>query len=90
MSDETPRLFLLPISAAAPGALYDQIVTGLKREISEGRLMPGASLPSFRQLAADLMVSLMGDAGKHARFAVGVSGLPFGVAVEVDATFELK
>ena len=59
MSDESPRLFLPPISAAAPGALYDQIVTGLKREISEGRLVPGASLPSFRQLAADLMVSLI-------------------------------
>ena len=59
MSDASSRLFLPPISAAAPGALYDQIVTGLKREISEGRLVPGASLPSFRQLAADLMVSLI-------------------------------
>ena len=59
MSAELPRLFLPPISAAAPGALYDQIVTGLKREISEGRLLPGMPLPSFRQLAADLMVSLI-------------------------------
>lgn len=59
MSDDVPRLYLPPISAAAPGALYDQIVTGLKREISEGRLLPGSALPSFRQLAADLMVSLI-------------------------------
>ena len=59
MSDGSPRLFLPPISAAAPGALYDQIVIGLKREISEGRLLPGMPLPSFRQLAADLMVSLI-------------------------------
>ncbi len=46
--------------------------------------------PKVANGASDLMVNLMGDAGKHARFAVGVSGLPFGVAVEVDATFELK
>jgi enamine deaminase RidA (YjgF/YER057c/UK114 family) len=46
--------------------------------------------PKVANGASDLMVGLMGDAGKHARFAVGVSGLPFGVAVEVDATFELK
>lgn len=45
--------------------------------------------PKVANGASDLMVNLMGDAGKHARFAVGVSGLPFGVAVEVDATFEL-
>ena len=46
--------------------------------------------PKVANGASDMMVNLMGDAGKHARFAVGVSGLPFGVAVEVDATFELK
>lgn len=45
--------------------------------------------PKVANGASDLMVNLMGDNGKHARFAVGVSGLPFGVAVEVDATFEL-
>lgn len=53
------RLLLPPISSAAPGALYEQIMDGLKREISAGRLRPGASLPSFRQLAADLMVSVI-------------------------------
>lgn len=46
--------------------------------------------PKVANGASDMMVALFGDAGKHARFAVGVSGLPFGVAVEVDATFELK
>ena len=46
--------------------------------------------PKVANGASDMMVNVMGDAGKHARFAVGVSGLPFGVAVEVDATFELK
>jgi enamine deaminase RidA (YjgF/YER057c/UK114 family) len=35
--------------------------------------------------ASDLMVALFGDAGKHARAAVGVPVLPLGAAVEVDA-----
>ena len=40
--------------------------------------------------ASDLMVAVLGDAGKHARFAVGAPSLPLGVAVEIDAVFELQ
>ena len=40
--------------------------------------------------ASDLMVKVFGDAGRHARSAVGVSSLPFGVAVEVEAIFEIR
>lgn len=40
--------------------------------------------------ASDLMVEVFGDAGKHARAAVGSGSLPRGVAVEVDAIFEVK
>lgn len=39
--------------------------------------------------ASDLMVEVFGDAGKHARFAVGAVSLPRGVSVEVDAIFEI-
>lgn len=39
--------------------------------------------------ASDLIVAAMGDAGKHARTAVGVAQLPRGVPVEVDAIFEI-
>lgn len=39
--------------------------------------------------ASDLMAEVFGDAGKHARFAVGASSLPLGIAVEVDAIFEI-
>ncbi len=51
--------WLPAISPAAPGALYQQIVDDLKREISEGRLAAGAPLPSFRKLAEDLLVSVI-------------------------------
>lgn len=46
--------------------------------------------PKIANGVSDMMVNIFGDAGKHARFAVGVSGLPFGASVEVDATFELS
>ena len=40
--------------------------------------------------ASDLMADVFGEAGRHARFAVGVPVLPLGVAVEVDGLFEIK
>lgn len=46
--------------------------------------------PKVANGVSDMMVAVFGDAGKHARAAVGVASLPFGVAVEVDATFELN
>lgn len=39
--------------------------------------------------ASDLMVQVMGDAGRHARSAVSAASLPLGVAVEIEAIFEL-
>lgn len=39
--------------------------------------------------ASDLMVELLGEAGRHARSAVGVAALPLGVAVEIEAVFAL-
>lgn len=59
MSDRAPSWTLPLISPAAPGALYEQIIEGIQREISAGRLRPGDALPSFRQLATDLMVSVI-------------------------------
>jgi len=59
MPPERKKFILGPISPAAPGTLYQQIVDGLKREVSEGRLKPGAALPSFRVLAEDLLVSVI-------------------------------
>ena len=59
VTNDRKSLWLGPISPAAAGTLYQQIVDRLKREVSEGRLKPGAALPSFRQLAEDLLVSVI-------------------------------
>ncbi|WP_029066352.1 RidA family protein [Labrenzia sp. DG1229] len=40
--------------------------------------------------ASDFLVEAMGDKGRHARAAVSAASLPFGVAVEIDAVFEIE
>jgi GntR family transcriptional regulator len=59
MTERSKSWLIGPISPAAGGALYQQIVDHLKREISEGRLKPGSALPSFRQFAEELLVSVI-------------------------------
>ena len=39
--------------------------------------------------ASNLMVEAFGEAGRHARFAVGTSALPLGCLVEIDGVFEI-
>lgn len=40
--------------------------------------------------ASDLLVELLGEIGRHARSAVGAPSLPLGVAVEIEAIFEIS
>ena len=40
--------------------------------------------------ASDLFIDVLGQAGRHTRMAVGVSALPYDVAVEVEGTFEVR
>ncbi len=53
------------------------------------------SAPNFGQLpmvvngASDLFAAVLGENGKHARFAVGVAQLPLDAAVEVEGIFEI-
>jgi len=46
--------------------------------------------PKIANGASELMVAVFGEAGKHARSAVGVPVLPLGAAVEVDAIVAVK
>ncbi|KPA98354.1 MULTISPECIES: RidA family protein [Pseudomonas] len=55
-----------------------------------------AASPDFKRQgvvangASNLLVNVLGEKGRHARTAIGVSSLPSGVAVEIDAIFELQ
>ena len=46
--------------------------------------------PKVLNGASDLLVAVLGERGRHARFAVGASSLPLGAAVEIDAVFEIR
>lgn len=46
--------------------------------------------PKVANGASELMVALFGDAGRHARSAVGVPVLPLGAAVEIDAIVAVR
>ncbi|MDT8320307.1 MAG: RidA family protein [Xanthomonadales bacterium] len=66
----------------------------VKRVLKLGGFVNGApdfvSQPQVLNGASDLMVEVFGDAGRHARSAVGVTSLPLGVAVEIDGIFEIE
>src|ERR1700733_12945784 len=59
MPEMPPNVSLGPISPAASGPLYQQIVDGIKREVLANRLTAGSALPSYRALAEQLLVSLI-------------------------------
>jgi enamine deaminase RidA (YjgF/YER057c/UK114 family) len=40
--------------------------------------------------ASDLFTALYGDAGKHARSAIGMFVLPFGIPVEIEMVVEVE
>jgi enamine deaminase RidA (YjgF/YER057c/UK114 family) len=54
------------------------------------------SAPQFNQqtpvmnAASDLLIAIMGERGRHARFVVGCSSLPFDLAVEIEGIFEIE
>ncbi|MCF5724301.1 RidA family protein [Pseudomonas syringae] len=78
------------------GQLSEALGDDLSRLVRTQRLgVFIASSADFKQQSAvangasNLLVNALGDKGRHVRTAVGVSSLPAGVAVEVDAIFEL-
>ncbi len=46
--------------------------------------------PKVANGASDLLVNLYGEAGRHARSAVGMGSLPFGMPVEIEMIVEVK
>lgn len=88
---EAAQLCALMVVAQAKAALGD--LSRVARIVKLGVFVnsdPGfGDQPAVANGASDLMVALFGDAGKHARAAVGVAALPLHAAVEVDAIIEI-
>ena len=80
---------LSQISAAVDGDL-ERVVRVVKLG---GFVQAGpdfVAIPAVINGCSDMMVEVFGDAGKHARSAVGVYKLPLGFAVEIDAIVEIR
>ena len=80
---------LAQMKVACDGNL-DRVVRCVKLGIFVNGDVDFKGHPAVANGASDLIAEVFGDAGKHARAAVGSGSLPFGVAVEVDAIFEIK
>src|SRR6478736_7782254 len=77
-------LMLLAQIKAALGSL-DRVERIVKLGVFVNSAGSFTDQPKVANGASDLMVEVFGEAGKHARSAVGVPVLPLGAAVEVDA-----
>lgn len=74
----------------ACGGDLDRVVRCVKLTGFVNAVAGFANHPEVVNGASDLMVEVFGEAGRHARAAVGAGSLPRNVAVEVDAVFEIK
>ena len=85
------ELCAINLLAQAQAAIGD--LTRIKRVVKIQGFV--ASTPEFTEQhlvingASDLLVAVLGDAGRHARAAVGMAALPLNAAVEIDAIMEI-
>lgn len=75
---------------AALGGDLDRVVRVVKLNGFVNCAPDFVQQPQVMNAASELMVAAFGEAGRHARSAVGVASLPFGVAVEIDGVFEVR
>jgi enamine deaminase RidA (YjgF/YER057c/UK114 family) len=88
---EAARLCAINILAQAKAALGD--LDAVARVVRLGGFFNVAgsfdALPQAMNGASDLMASVFGEKGRHARTTVGVAHLPLNVMAEVEALFEI-
>ena len=82
-------LMILAQAKAALGSL-DRVTQVVKLGAFVSSTADFTDQPKVANGASDLMADVFGDAGRHARAAVGVPVLPLGAAVEVDAVLAVK
>jgi enamine deaminase RidA (YjgF/YER057c/UK114 family) len=90
---QAARLCALNILAIVKNALggdLDRILRCVRLGAFINSVEDFTQQPQVANGASDLVVQVLGDAGRHARTAVGVNVLPGNVAVEVDAIFEVR
>ncbi len=79
---------LAQVKAACGGDL-DRVTRCVKLSVFVNAVPGFTQHPEVANGASDLMVDVFGDAGKHARAAMGAGSLPRNVACEIEAIFEI-
>jgi enamine deaminase RidA (YjgF/YER057c/UK114 family) len=89
---EAARLTALSMLASLEQELGDlDRVTGWVKALGLVNCAPGFNVtPAVINGFSDLVVELWGDAGRHARSAIGAAELPFDMSVEVEAITEVS
>ena len=82
-------IMLLAQMKAALGSL-DRVEKVVKLGVFVNSTPSFTDQPKVANGASELMQEVFGEAGRHARSAVGVAVLPLGVAVEVDAIVAVR
>ena len=87
---ETCALGLLAQVKAAVGGDWSRVVRAVKLVGFVNSTPDFTEQPQVVNGASNLLVAALGDAGRHARSAVSAGALPLGVAVEIEAVFEIR
>lgn len=83
-------MMLLAQVAKALGGSLDRVERVVKLGVFVNSAADFTGQPAVANGASELMVRVFGEAGKHARSAVGVPTLPLGAVVEVDAVIAVR
>jgi len=81
---------LLAQLKAACGGDIDRLVRVVKLNGFVNSTQDFTQQPAVINGCSDFFAEALGDKGAHARAAVSTPSLPFGVAVEIDAIFQIK
>ncbi len=81
---------LLAQVRAACGGDLDRLVRAVKLTGFVNSTPDFADQPKVINGCSDFLVEVLGDAGRHSRSALSAGALPFGVAVEIEAIFQVR
>ncbi|MFT7252706.1 MAG: enamine deaminase RidA (YjgF/YER057c/UK114 family) [Paracoccaceae bacterium] len=86
----TCAISLLAQVKAACGGDLTRLVRAVKLTGFVNSTPDFAEQPKVINGASDVLVEILGDAGRHSRSAVSAGALPFNVAVEIEGIFQIK
>ena len=88
---QAARLVMLNCLASVKAEIGDlDKITRIVKVLGMVNSAPGfEEQPAVINGASDLLIEILGDRGRHARSAVGMAELPFGISVEIEMVVEV-